>query len=196
MNSNKGAEAYVYNHLLLGISCIIKERRKKSYRAEMLDQMLRVSRTKSEARIMIYAYKNNIPIPRLLFVSKYAIAMERLNGEILTDLKITKEDMLQAGACLGMLHNIDIAHGDFTPANLIKCDSKIFVIDFGLSEITNQIESKALDILLMKRSIPPSFFKVFIQGYKSKSTSYDTIMLKLTELLNKGRYQLRTLDTI
>ena len=56
---------------------------------------------------------------------------------------------------LAALHKADIIHGDYTPANLIleSGGRRMFVIDFGLGFISNDIEDKAVDVFTMMRAI-------------------------------------------
>ena len=187
----KGAEAYIYLEEMFGRKLIIKERKKKEYRVEPLDSILRAQRTKREAKVLYLINKNNIPAPRLIAVSKFSIYMEYIDGNILRDIEITNELIGYAGSYLDKLHEINIAHGDYTPANLIYSKGKLFIIDFGLSQITNNIEEKAYDLLLMKRSISKELFSIFLDYYdKNKNKG---IIERMQEIEKRGRYMIRTL---
>ncbi len=197
MRISNGAEANVYKSNILGIDCIVKVRQRKSYRIQSLDNQIREQRTKTEARILAYARSCGITVPSLLLVSKYGITMGFIEGKLLSEIDANKNEYLkQAGVLLGMLHNNNIAHGDFTPANIMVFNNKLFIIDFGLSEIIDSIEQKALDILLMKRSIGPKGFGIFISSYKKSSKGQKLIIKKLNELEMRGRYQQRSLQNI
>ena len=195
MKISNGAEANVYRSNMLGINCIVKARQKKAYRAALLDNEIREQRTRTEARILALARRQGINTPSLLLVSKYNITMEFIDGKLLSEITNDKY-MGDAGIMLGSLHNNNIAHGDFTPANIMLSNDKLWVIDFGLSEITESIESKALDLLLMKRSIKPINFKRFLLSYKKSSKEHKSITAKLKELEMRGRYQNRTLENL
>ncbi len=74
----------------------------------------------------------------------------------------------EAGALLARLHEADIIHGDYTPANLIESKDRksIFVIDFGLGFVSNDIEDKAVDVFTMLRSLQgPQGKAAFLEGY-------------------------------
>ncbi len=187
----KGAEAYIYLEEMFGRKLIIKERKKKEYRVEPLDSILRAQRTKREAKVLYLINKNNIPAPRLIAVSRFSIYMEYIDGNILRDIEITNELIGYAGSYLDKLHEINIAHGDYTPANLIYSKGKLFIIDFGLSQITNNIEEKAYDLLLMKRSISKELFSIFLEYY-DKNKNRD-IIERMQEIEKRGRYMIRTL---
>ena len=59
----------------------------------------------------------------------------------------------EIGRTLALLHDAGVVHGDFTTANLMIKEKCLYVIDFGLSEITESTEGRAIDLLLIKRSI-------------------------------------------
>lgn len=54
------------------------------------------------------------------------------------------------------MHNEDIIHGDLTTSNIILRNSDIndpVLIDFGLSEYSSLLESKAVDLHVCERAI-------------------------------------------
>ncbi|MDE1859836.1 MAG: Kae1-associated serine/threonine protein kinase, partial [Candidatus Micrarchaeota archaeon] len=112
----------------------------------------------------------------------------------LKDSGITHTQSKSAGKLLAKLHNIDIAHGDFTPANLISSGNKLYLIDFGLSESTNSIEEKALDLLLMRRHMHASLYRSFIDNYAKAAKQGREITARLAKIEERGRYQTRTLS--
>src|SRR3989304_8719713 len=64
---------------------IIKRRKRKSYRLEVLDEKLRKQRTRKEAKLLIKAAKL-IPVPKLLRTDeKEELDMEFLDGKKLSD---------------------------------------------------------------------------------------------------------------
>ncbi|MCL5423984.1 MAG: Kae1-associated serine/threonine protein kinase [Candidatus Marsarchaeota archaeon] len=197
MKISNGAEANVYRSNILGIDCVVKVRQKKLYRIQSLDNQIREQRTKIEARILALAHSRGIAVPPLFLVSKYGITMGFINGILLSKIDGNKSVYLkEAGILLGKLHNNNICHGDFTTANIMVFENKLFIIDFGLSEIIESVEQKALDILLMKRSIGQKSFSIFISSYKKSSKGHKLIIKKLNELETRGRYQQRSLQNI
>jgi Kae1-associated kinase Bud32 len=195
----EGAEAKVYRSKLLGIEVAVKKRMSKRYRIEQLDRILRASRTKTEARILAMLAEKNMPVPVPLLVTSNSIYMDWIGGQKLSDIlgnvKTAKHFLEESGSILGKLHGANVCHGDYTPANLIASGGKLRVIDFGLASVTNSIEDKALDILLMKRAIPKTLYSAFLAGYTKSSKNYLIILEKLKEIELRGRYQTRTLSS-
>ena len=195
---SEGAEAEIFESNAHGLDAIVKVRVSKSYRVPKLDEEIRVQRTKSEARIMARASDAGAMTPRVLMLNKYEIFMNRIKGKTLNVLlkegRASKEIIEETGTELALLHMSDIAHGDYTPANIIA-NEKVYVIDFGLSEITNSDEEKALDLLLMKRSLSKADYKRFIDSYLNAkgNRSGKLVASRLEEIERRGRYQTRTL---
>ena len=57
---------------------------------------------------------------------------------------------------MGRLHNVQIIHGDLTSSNVMvsKTDnSSVKLIDFGLSQITDNTEEKAVDLYVFEKSL-------------------------------------------
>ena len=190
---NEGAEARIFSADLFGNSVIVKERQRKAYRIEQIDNELRTARTKREAKVLHEVSRLGVNAPRLLAIGKFSIYMSRVNGKLLKDSKSGSRLFLEIGRQLALIHNGNVAHGDFTPANIMLSDGKPFVIDFGLSEMTSSIEEKAIDLLLMKRSIDMEQYKAFIKSYAKHSKNSREMIARLASIERRGRYQTRTL---
>lgn len=189
----EGAEAKIYKTRIFGNEVIVKRREKKAYRVSELDQRLRRERTSSEARIMLRLHRSGVKTPRIIAVGRFSIYMERLHGRALKDIEVTQKHMGEVGRTLGRIHGLNVAHGDFTPANLMLCKDGLYVMDFGLAEATNSTEEKALDILLMKRSVPKALYSAFIVSYSKAFGKAAETKKRLGEIEKRGRYQIRTL---
>ncbi len=200
---SEGAEAHIYSGNFFGFDGILKRRVEKRYRLKGIDENLRIQRTKNEARILGLVYSLGINSPGLLLVDKYDIYMHRIYGDRLndildSDIKAKKiEKVFRAlGRHAAILHNNSIAHGDYTPANaILGKNGDVYIIDFGLSEITASLEEKALDILLMKRSVDKRNFDVFVEAYKKECKESKMVLKRLGGIEKRGRYNLRTLIT-
>ncbi|MDE1827727.1 MAG: Kae1-associated serine/threonine protein kinase [Candidatus Micrarchaeota archaeon] len=190
---NSGAEAKIYSGMLFGTEIIVKERRAKPYRIAQLDSELREARTKSEARVLYEVGVAGVNAPRLLGVGKFSIYATRIKGKLLIDDGVGRIDFGKIGMQLALMHNANVAHGDFTPANIMKSGKEYFIIDFGLSEITSSVEEKAIDLLLLKRSIGPGQYARFAKGYARISKDPKPVIARLEEIEKRGRYQVRTL---
>ena len=194
----EGAEAIAYEARVLGFDAVIKSRIKKDYRIEEIDEHIRSSRTKNEARLLSVASSVCILVPSVLFVGRYDICMSKVKGKNLNTMlkskKINDAIFSLLGAYAAMLHNAGIAHGDYTPANvLIGSDNIPWIIDFGLAEATFSLEEEAIDLLLMKRSINKGQFCAFIDGYRKRRKNSVEVLKRLAAIEKRGRYQTRTL---
>lgn len=189
----EGAEAQIFETGMFGSRVIAKARQPKAYRIKELDVMLRRSRTKKEARAMLRARENGVNAPALLALGEFTIYMEKIEGTLLKDAGKGGAAYARIGAELAKLHAADIAHGDFTPANILLRRGDVCVIDFGLSDITKSIEEKAIDLLLMKRAIKRNDFESMLEAYSKAYRDAKQVLDRLAGIERRGRYQIRTL---
>ncbi len=192
---SEGAEAKIYESATLGNRVVIKDRAAKAYREKSLDLRIRAQRTKSEAKILAKASSNGANTPTVLMVGSYTITMSKLSGRLLSTMvdNAGSSIITEAGRQLAILHKAGIAHGDYTPANIMVSKKHVYVIDFGLSEMTNSVEEKALDVLLMKRSLSKSEYATFVKSYSRSFSGAPSVLARLREIEIRGRYQTRTL---
>ncbi|MGC8651845.1 MAG: KEOPS complex kinase/ATPase Bud32 [Candidatus Micrarchaeia archaeon] len=196
---SEGAEAHIYETTVFGKAAVLKYRQIKRYRIKALDEALRAKRTKIEARALITAQGAGIKVPGVLLVGRYEIFLERIEGITLADIfaksaaKAPAKVLKDAGTYLAMLHAHNIVHGDYTPANIMLSKGTTYIIDFGLSTFTNSMEDKALDLLLMKRSLQRGEFDEFEKSYKKHYASSTEILKRMRGIELRGRYQVRTL---
>ncbi|MEM0106989.1 MAG: KEOPS complex kinase/ATPase Bud32 [Candidatus Micrarchaeaceae archaeon] len=186
----EGAEAVIYSAKVFGINAVIKYRPKKAYRQKELDELLREQRTRAEAKAMLAAMDAKVNVPGILLVDTYSICMERIEGSNLSSIGEGDKFFAyieQAGAFLERMHRRNIAHGDYTPANIIAKKNTIYVIDFGLSSFSAGLEDKAIDLLLMKRSVSKEAFAYFEKGYGKEAHKAEFEALK--EIESRGRYK-------
>lgn len=173
---------------------LLKERTKKDYRISELDESIRSSRTKTEARILYGVAKAGVNAPRLVAVTQFGIYMTEVEGNLLRDIAMKPSYFPGIGRQLALMHNANIVHGDFTPANIISSGGSFYIIDFGLAEFENGEEEKAIDLLLMKRSIDRRCYQKFVAGYSKHAKDAKGVLLRLEEVEKRGRYQSRTLS--
>jgi Kae1-associated kinase Bud32 len=190
---NRGAEAKIYADKLFGKPSIIKRREAKKYRVKELDEKLRKTRTMTEARILLRA-RSSVPVPRVFNVGKFDIWMEFLKGKLLRDTKAPgKKVYRQVGQMLAALHKLQIAHGDFTPANIIVSGDNLWVIDFGLASISPDVEEYAIDLLLIKKAVGPHF-KDVLGGYTAFG-QWKPVVERMKEIAARARYAERNVKT-
>ena len=187
----KGAEAELYQDK----DKVIKKRISKGYRIKELDNTLRKSRTRREAKVLQKLPKE-IPAPELIHMDdkNMDIDMTYVKGEKVRDildnnLSICKE----IGEKIAIMHNAGIIHGDLTTSNMIF-NNKVYFIDFGLSYFSEKIEDKAVDLHLMRQALESKHYKVYekafeqvLKGYKFKSNNFKAIIVRLEKVEARGR---------
>jgi len=197
----RGAESQIYETYFLGIHAIVKKRISKAYRDPKLDRKINLERTIMEAKLMYNALKLGINVPAILYIDKdnFSIIMEFIEGITVKEvLWKNLYDPKKIGEMIGeialRLHSSQIAHGDLTTNNLILKENKLFLIDFGLSKRTNDVEDFATDVHVFLRSLesvhPDKKDEVF-DGFKltySKFKLYEKVMETLKDIRMRGRY--------
>jgi len=180
------AEVRIYEDI------VEKIRKPKRYRIPQLDEILRKSRTKSEAKIISLARRNGVPTPIILDVEGDKIVMERIRGEPVKNV-MSPEISREIGRMVARLHRTGIIHGDITPMNLIFSNGKIYFIDFGLAFIEDRVEPKGVDLHVYFESLKASFDnweelkQAFIEGYREYEKAEDVIN-RAKEIEERGRY--------
>ena len=205
----KGAEAELFLEKWRGLKIIRKARKIKAYRVPRLDLKIRRSRTRREAQIMHKAKLAGVPTPIIFMVDVEAttIIMKYIEGtrvkEILNTLSFEERIKLcrQIGQFIGRLHKNKIIHGDLTTSNMILNEKgKIFFIDFGLAEHSNELEKRGIDLLIMKRafysthySYAGKCFKAVTEGYAKEMGEevYSEVIERVNKIARRGRYILK-----
>ena len=129
----QGAES----KLFLTGNTILKNRFQKKYRIKEIDERLRKSRTRREAKILEKLQAINFSSPKLFKNDeKENLEMEYIKGKLIKDI-LEKSDYIKLsrdiGSKVAILHNNSIIHGDLTTSNMIlNKNNEIFFIDFGL----------------------------------------------------------------
>jgi TP53 regulating kinase and related kinases len=193
----KGAEAVLYNLDTLNNNILVKDRIQKKYRICEIDEELRKTRTRREAKVLDKLKLNKFPAPNLEYTdNKSIIHMQFLVGEklsvILNEinyLQVSKE----IGKLIGKLHNLDIIHGDLTTSNIIYNlkEKQAYFIDFGLSFFSTKVEDKAVDLHLIKQALESKHYEIYDLCFENLIKEYGKIMkesknvLKRLELVEK-----------
>jgi TP53 regulating kinase-like protein len=201
---SKGAEADIILDLdWNGVKVIIKRRGEKSYRVPELDEAIRRSRTIREASIIHRAKEAGVPTPLIYRVDPDGtqIVREYVEGEKVRDIvdKIGSEERTrlfrEIGRKAGLLHRAGIAHGDLTTSNLISSQGKVVFIDFGLAEMSDEVESRGVDLNLMYRMListhyehTEELFGAFKAGYEETLEEAKEALDRMDEISKRGRY--------
>lgn len=189
-----GAEAKIYQDG----DVVIKDRVKKGYRHPKIDETLRKSRTRREAKILDKLKTAGFPAPGLVdFDDKnMKINMEFIEGDKLRDVfhKNPKVFSKEIGSIVGMMHNLGIVHQDLTTSNMILKDKKIHIIDFGLGFVSEKVEDRAVDLHLLDRAMEsrhhehyPECFKEAVKGYLKTANNGDDVLKRFKIVAARGR---------
>ena len=115
--------------------------------------------------------------------------MEAIDGVMLKDV-IDEDLSFKVGEEISKLHSADIIHGDITSSNIMLQGNDLVFIDFGLGKYSDLIEDKAVDLLVLKKSLQSidyekavSYFGNVLDGYCDSK-----IIEKINEIEHRGRY--------
>ena len=197
----KGAEGDIFLTKHENILAILKTRKKKQYRNQILDDKIRTSRTIRESTIMSEVKEFGIKTPLIYRVNPTdcSILMQQIKGNVVRDLSGKKLVLAckEIGKITGTLHKNGIMHGDLTTSNFILSNGKIYTIDFGLSQRTTRIEDHAVDLRLFKEilnsahvGVMKTLWSSFLSGYRSAvgPDRYGQILNHVLVIEGRGRY--------
>jgi len=199
----KGAESWIYASEYDNQKVLVKERIKKGYRIEQIDENLRKTRTKKEVKLLTEARKCGVSTPKILFVdeSNRKIIMEYIDGDRIKELlnssnkKIVSKICFEIGKLIGKLHSSGIIHGDLTTSNMILKDKQIYFIDFGLGEFSRKIEDQGVDMNLLFEALKSTHIKILnvcweniVKGYKKEYKIAEQVLRKVKEIEKRARY--------
>ncbi len=185
-----------------------KIRDKKKYRIPEIDRIIRERRTRTEAKLLQKANAAGIPSPKLIGATETEIEIEYIQGEMLNSIlqncivrkgasneSKLKNLFCQAGGICAQMHGAQIAHGDFTPANLILAkDGKLNVIDFGLGKASVKKEDFAIDYLTFLKSTKDfkKYHDDFQKGYVAAAGKQGHVIFELSGKIDRrSRYMAR-----
>ncbi len=129
--------------------------------------------------------------------------MEYLDGERVKDLfgKFTDRELekisIEIGRSIAKLHSYNIIHGDLTTSNMIYSKGKVYLIDFGLGEISQNIEKKAVDLRLLKEVFESTHhaqkkhFSTILEAYTKEYKQAEGVIARMKEIEKRGRYMER-----
>jgi len=201
----KGAEAdLILDPEWNGKKALIKRRGVKKYRHPQIDSEIRRYRTLHEADIIHRAKKAGVPTPLIyqLDPEGSTIVMEFVEGEKVRDAvpKLTAQEnkalFRLIGEEAGRLHRAGLIHGDLTTSNMIKSGNRVVFIDFGLGEVSKEVEKKGVDFNLMVRMLASTHYTVmgmlleaFKEGYTAAMGAVaEAVFQRADEIRRRGRY--------
>ena len=197
-----GAEAVVYKAKYLGRDAVVKSREPKEYRHPELDQKLRSSRTKNEARIMIESRKAGVRTPVIYDIDmiKCDMTMEFVAGRKVKDVldeepSKAKELCEKIGETVAKLHNGRISHGDLTTSNMIlMADGEICLLDMSLGNTLAEIEDMGVDVHLLQRAFTSAHsgleneLDAMIVSYSNVMRDSVNVIRRVEDIRGRGRY--------
>jgi len=202
----KGAEANLYLEEWQDRKVVMKRRLSKAYRLPELDAAIRAQRTLHEPQLIHRAKEAGVPTPTIFMVdiADANIIMEYVEGKqvkmVLNDLSKSEKLRLcrHIGVLIGRLHSNGIIHGDLTTSNMILTSyGKVFFVDFGLGEYSEELEVRGVDLHLMKRALQSTHYKyakecfeAVVEGY-TQVTGIEiakNVLEKISEIERRGRY--------
>lgn len=191
-SQRRGAEAVV----TFRNGFVEKRRVSKRYRVPPLDKRLITERTRAEARLIHASRRGGVPTPIMSDITEDTIVMEQVQGTLLTD-ELSEKNILEVGRIVGLLHSAEIMHGDLTTSNLIirERDRKCVMIDFGLAQVTQEIEQRGVDIHVLFQTLESTapgcsddLKAAFIEGYGDTFPGGDEVITREHEIEMRGRY--------
>ncbi len=189
----RGAEAIVR----FADDRVVKERIKKGYRIPELDEDIRKTRTRTEARLLSEARRCGVPTPRVFSVTGFSIEMEFVDGPTLKEVfsgRFDPELAREVGRSVAKLHTGGIIHGDLTTSNMILKDGRVYFIDFGLGFFSSRCEDAATDLSVLFESVKSAHFKYLNEMWKNIISGYleaggsGEVLRKLEEIRKRARY--------
>ena len=188
----KGAESNIVPSKYLDFDSIVKDRVSKRYRIPEIDEKIRKSRTKLEAKLLSDVKRSGVVSPALYDVNlkDKQIAMEKINGNIVKDI-IDEDIAFKIGGEIAKFHELDIIHGDITTSNImLNQEGEVVFIDFGLGRYSDLLEDKAVDLLVLKKSLQSIHYDKAVRLFDEVLKGYDNpkIIDKIRDVESRGRY--------
>ncbi len=201
----RGAEANVSIATWSGRAVVLKDRVPKSYRHAVLDERLRMERTRDEANLLIQARQAGVPVPIVYEVhrAEARMVLQLIRGRSLRDaLPGDPDDVAAArlrllGGLTGRLHDAGLTHGDLTTSNVLVPDAapdSLVLIDFGLGQFSQEAEPRGVDLHLVEEALEATdpraeaLMDAFLDGYAG-CASATAAMRRLDDIRQRGRYR-------
>ena len=198
----RGAEAELRRTEFLGRPAIEKARVPKAYRLPALDDELRRSRIRMEARLMVEARAAGVSVPILydIDLAEARMVMEFIDGPTVKEIfdrggPSALEVAREVGRVVGRLHRAGIVHGDLTTSNMILRETRIVMIDFSLGGKDSSRESRGVDLHLLREGLvsaharSTTYYREVIRGYREVvGRETDGVIATVKEIESRGRY--------
>lgn len=200
-----GAESVIFRVSRWGRQLVLKWRQTKPYLLKEIDSQLNKTRTSRECKMLTVARSLGVPTPTVYSVDllNHTILMDYIEGiqfkqlaNTLSSNRLT-EICHQFGHLIAVLHRGDMVHGDPTTSNLIvDSKSKLWIVDFGLSEMNATTEMKGVDLHLIRRALETTHWdleetmlEATLDGYlDTLGDDANDAISRMSEIRERGRY--------
>ena len=98
------------------------------------------------------------------------------------------------GDSISRMHNANIIHNDLTTSNLLVKEGKVYFIDFGLGTTSTRVEDKAVDLVVLKKSLGVCHNKIsarlwlmILEGYQH-TKRLSEILARVDVISKRARY--------
>ena len=198
----RGAEAELRRTEFLGRPAVAKARVPKAYRSAELDDHLRRTRIRTEARLLAEARSAGVAVPILYDVDlpQAQIVMEFIEGPTVKEVldrggAVAMATAREVGRVVGRLHRAGIVHGDLTTSNMILRDGRIVMIDFSLGLKDEGRETRGVDLHLLREGLvsaharATTYYREVVRGYRDiLGPEADGVIATVKEIESRGRY--------
>ena len=185
----EGAEARIYSTQVRGLACVLKDRIKKGYRLPQIDERLRRLRTRHEASLLARAARAGVHVPKVVEAGaahidkkkqSFTLCIEEISGPKVRDYLLKYEADANkvlaicklVGRQIAKLHAADITHGALTTSNMRFNGDRVYLIDFGLGQVSKRLEDKAVDLHLLKECLKSKHYPVWRTAWDSFRAGY------------------------
>ncbi|MFW9792855.1 MAG: Kae1-associated kinase Bud32 [Candidatus Thorarchaeota archaeon] len=201
----RGAESIIYKIEQWGQPFVLKWRQSKPYLLNEIDSQLRRTRINRESKMLTISRTLGVRTPAVYSVDLYnhTIMMDFIDGIQFKQLagQLSQSELTTLchnfGRTIAFLHNGNIVHGDPTTSNvIIDKQSRLWLVDFGLSEMNATLETKGVDLHLIHRALETTHWDLqeimlesTIEGYiETQGDSAEPILSRMKEIRERGRY--------
>jgi TP53 regulating kinase and related kinases len=198
----RGAEAELRRTEFLGRPAVAKARVPKTYRLPELDESLRRSRIRTEARLMAEARAAGVSVPILYDIDlrEATMVMELIDGPTAKEVldrggSAAMEAAREIGRVVGRLHQAGIVHGDLTTSNMILRAGRIVMIDFSLGGKDVGREARGVDLHLLREGLvsaharSTAYYREILRGYREvRGRDAEEVIATVKEIESRGRY--------
>jgi len=201
----RGAESVIYKMDQWGVPYVLKWRQSKPYLLPDIDIQLRKSRTSRECKMLTVSRTLGVPTPAVYSVdlNKHIITMDFISGTQFKELagKLPRSTLISLsygfGKLIATLHEGDVVHGDPTTSNVIVDEkSRMWLVDFGLSEMNATTEMKGVDLHLIHRALETTHWDnqetmldATLEGYvEVLGKVAEPTLSRMKEIRERGRY--------